>query len=92
VEFGFASHDDEDEICVTKYKILKIFAKNVNKYSKVFYENKFPLEKKIKTVWDNFSENNGGTLTSVEVDGETFFDVVENLKELGLYFSHTIEE
>lgn len=92
VQFGFASHNDEDEICVGKYKIISIYSKNITKYSMVLEDFKIPKEKRIKTVWDNFSDDCPGVATTIEFNGETINDVVENLKEVGLYYSQTREE
>ena len=87
-QFGFASHEDEDEIYVMKYKVLSIYSKDIYKYTKVFEKCNVPCENKIKTVWDVFSNDNIGTCTSVEFNGESIFDVIENLSEVGLYLSH----
>lgn len=92
VQFGFASHDDEDEISVGKYKIISIYSKNIKKYSAILENNDIHRENKIKTVWDNFSKTSPGAVTTVEVDGETIYDIVENLKEVGMYFSHSAED
>lgn len=92
VQFGFASHEDEDEIYIQKYKILSIYSRQAKKYSAILNSHKIPRENKIQTVWDTFSDNNTGTLTTVDFNGETIFDIVENLSEVGMYFSHKAED
>lgn len=92
VEFGFASHIDEDEIYIQKYKLLSIYAKDINKYLKVFEKYNIPLEDNIKTIWDVLSKDNVGTCTSIDFNGENIYDIVDNLTETGLYFSHNAED
>ncbi len=92
VQFGFASHEEEDEIYIQKYKILSIFSRSISKYEKILMSHNIINEDKIKTVWDNFSSESSGILTTIDFNGETIFDIVENLKDVGLYFSHRVED
>lgn len=92
VQFGFASHEDEDEIYITKYKLLNIYSKNINKYALILDNFKVPKEATIKTVWDNFSSETAGTVSIIEVEGETIYDIVYNLSDEGLYFSERVNE
>lgn len=89
VEFGFGSLKDNDEIYVMKYKVTSIYSENINKYSKCLDSLKFPKEDTIITVWDLLTDDNMGSCTHVECEGESIYDIIENLKEVGMYFSHT---
>ena len=92
VQFGFASHTSEDEIYVRKYKVLSIFAKQTSVYEKTLQSFNIDKRAEITTVWDVLSEDNEGECTLIELNGETVYDIVENLKDAGIYFSHTAED
>lgn len=89
VEFGFGSLDNNDEIYVMKYKVTSIYSENIKKYAKCLDRLNFKKEDTIITVWDIFSDDNTGICTTVECEGENLFDIIENLEEVGMYFSHT---
>lgn len=91
MEFGFGSLQENEEICIKEYKVISIYSENIEKYSKCLDKLKFPKEDTIVTVWDLFSETNTGSCTIVECEGEDYFDIIENLKEVGMYFSHTTD-
>lgn len=90
VEFGFGSLKDNDEICIMHYKVTSIYSENIVKYSKCLNELKFPKEDTIVTAWDMFCDTNTDTCTTVECEGENYLNIIENLEEVGMYFSHTI--
>ncbi len=88
-EFGFGSLANDDEIYIMKYKLLNIYSSDIGKFSDFLDKIDFPKENNIVTVWDVLSETNTGSCTSVESEGENIYDIIENLKEVGMYFSHT---
>lgn len=91
IEFGFGSLKDSDEIYVMKYKVTSVYSEKIEKYMKCLDRLEFPKENTILTVWDLFSDTNKGSCTTVECEGEDFIDIIENLKEVGMYFSHTTD-
>ena len=42
-------------------------------------------EDEVVTLWDLINEDNAGCISCVEADGETVFDIPENLKSEGMY-------
>jgi len=92
VQFGFASHADDDEVFIKKYKLVSVYSKNIEKYSEILANHTIHKEEKIKTVWDNFSETTPGATFCVDVDNETVFDIVDNLKDAGMYFAERQED
>lgn len=91
-QFGFASHENDEEIYVMKYKVVRIYSKNIKTHSEMLSALDIPKKPEIKTVWETFSQEFPGSCVCVEFDGETVYDMVDNLKEAGLYFSHQAED
>ena len=90
--FGFASHISHDELYFGRYKIAKIFSADEQRYKNLMGKIGIPLEENIKTVWDNFSRETPGSTHSISVDGKSIYDVLEELKEYGLYFAERREQ
>ena len=90
--FGLASHISHDELYFGKYMIAKIFSADEQRYKNLMDKNDITLEENIKTVWDNFSRETPGTTNSISVDGKNIYDVLEDLKEYGLYFAERREQ
>ena len=91
VTFGFGSHPNctdgkYDEVFIGKYKILTIYSNNPDKFTQVLAEFNIPLVEELRTVWDNFSQENPGTAESIKVGGKDIYNLVESLKGRGLYF------
>jgi hypothetical protein len=93
VHFGFASHKSHDELYFADYNIATLFTPEKKEgYKQVFADFDIPEEDEIKTVWQNFSYNTPGDLFSIEVDGKDIYDIIEELKEEGLYFAERREQ
>lgn len=91
VTFGFGSHPNctdgqFDEVFVGKYKILTLYSNNPNKFIQALAELGIPQVEKLRTVWDNFSEENPGSAETIQINGKDIYDLAETLKEQGLYF------
>lgn len=91
VTFGFGSHPNctegqFDEVFVGKYKILTLYSNNLNKFIQALAELAIPQVKNLRTVWDNFSEENPGSAETIQINGKGIYDLVETLEEQGLYF------
>ncbi len=89
IKFGFASHKTEDEIYFLNYNILSIYSENINSYSKELSKFDIIEENDITTICDYISDDNPATCVSIDVNGENVYDIIENLKEVGMYLSHT---
>lgn len=89
--FGFASHITDDEIYVMKYKIVRIYTRNLQKYQSMLERFRVPHEEKIRTVWQNFGDKTPGKCSLVTIGGKTVYDIVKELMENGLYFAERRE-
>lgn len=89
--FGFASIKKRNEIYVGLYKIINIFTADPQRCRKMLKEFRIPKEKKIKTVWENFSFLKPGETRSVTIAGKTVCDLREELKARGMYFAERRE-
>lgn len=91
--FGFASHDNKDEIFVGKYKLTNIFAfsRDLEKYRQMLSDMGIPEEKEIRTAWSTFTKRSPGELERLEVDGMDMYEVAKALEPEGLFLVKTIE-
>ena len=83
-----------NEIGKYKYNVMKAYS-NGNDFSpfiKVFNEIGIPETKNLVTAWDYFSQDNPGESEIYEKDGRTIYDVVDTLKEVGMYKAEQREE
>lgn len=89
--FGFGSHESEEEIYCKDYQTVSVYG-NTDRFKSVFDEMNIPAQAEIKTLWDVLSDDNIGTCSTVEINGETVNDIAENLKDEGMYLADIIEE
>lgn len=89
--FGFGSHSEQEEIYCLKYQVLSVYGEQ-KKFKKCFEQHKIPYEDDFLTLWDTFTNEAPGVSSHVEINGETVFDIVENLKSEGMYLADVIEE
>lgn len=92
VQFGFGSHKSNDEIYIMKYNVINIYASETNIYRPVFIKHNINEDHELITIWDVLSDENQGRLTSIDFDSEDIYTIIENLTDVGLYFSHTAED
>lgn len=59
---------------------------------KVFNSFDLPETDNLVTAWDYFSQDNPGESELYKKDGKTIYDVVDELKEIGLYKYEQREE
>jgi len=85
--FGFGSHKNDEEIYFTDYQEFQIYSRNPKKLEKLFDRLGIDVvgEDEVVTLWDLINEDNAGCISCVEADGETVFDIPENLKSEGMY-------
>ena len=85
-EFGFGVKSFNEEIMSLKYNMITIYSKeNVNKYIDLLNELKINKTIKFKSAWDYFTEENPGISKLYEKEEQTVYDIIEILKEKGLY-------
>lgn len=90
VKYGFGSHKTGEEIYCVKYQEIYIYGGN--SFGRVFEKNAIDEEKNYKSLWDNFSEETPGECAAVEFNGETVYNIVENLSAEGMYKAEVREE
>ena len=90
--FGVASHSTGDEIFIEKYKIVDIYSKAIDRY--VFLMNKYRIERthSLITPWDTFSREHPGRCSKITMNHMDIYDVVEKLKERGMYRDKIVED
>ena len=89
---GFGSGQGTDEVFVGKYKIVAIYSDEPQKYIAALEELRIPKRSELKTVWSGFTNDIPGHRCVITVEGKRIHEVIEELKEEGLYFSEHREE
>lgn len=90
--FGVLSQSGR-EIGKYKYNVIKAYTRDdLLPLIKVFNSFDIPETDNLVTAWDYFSQDNPGESELYEKDGKTIYDVVETLKEIGLYKYEQREE
>ena len=90
--FGVLSQSGR-ELGKYKYNVIKAYTRDdLLPLIKVF--NSFDMREtdNLITAWDYFSQDNLGESELYEKDGKTIYDVVETLKEVGMYKAEQREE
>lgn len=83
--FGFGSHKTDEEIYFTDYQEFMIYSPQTVKIQKLMNTLGAERMDKALSVWDLLDDDNTGSLSVVEAEGETVFDIPENLKSAGMY-------
>lgn len=93
--FGFCSLETETEIYAMPFQNIMLY----NESNVQVFENILKEEHIVKDIPENhitidslLSKNNPADRTLVELDGETVFDMIENLKDVGLTLCDIIKE
>lgn len=93
--FGFCSLETETEIYVMPFQNIMFYNENnIQVFESILREENISensIDNHI-TIDSLLSENNPADRILVELDGETVFDIIENLKEVGLTLCDTIKE
>lgn len=83
--FGILSQSGR-EIGKYKYNVIKAYTRDdLLPLIKVFNSFEIPETDNLVTVWDYFSQDSPGESELYKKDGKTIYDIVETLKEIGLY-------
>lgn len=90
--FGFGSNIKPLEICCTKYNIVYIYAKDVEKYSNLLKDMQIFQVDKLITAWDTFTMENPGSAEIAIIDGKKVDDIVQDYKDWGIYKAKTRED
>lgn len=94
VRFGFGSHDSGDEVYMQSYQVLSVYCpdkKRLCEYEKIIAKAGAKKASSLMTLWDFIDEKNPAKLVTVEVNGETCYNIVENLTAEGMYLHGKVE-
>lgn len=91
--FGVLSQKG-NEIGKYKYNVMGAYSdgEDLSPIIEAFYNVKIPRTDKLVTAWDYFTQDNPGESELYKKDGKTIYDVVETLKEVGMYKYEQREE
>lgn len=91
--FGVLSQKG-NEIGKYKYNVMGAYSdgEDLSPIIEAFYNVKIPRTDKLVTAWDYFTQDNPGESELYKKDGKTIHDVVETLKEVGMYKYEQREE
>lgn len=92
LEFGFGSLDDNSEIYLRKYQVVNIYSPQIKSFEEIFTGLGIKKTSEALTLWDIISQENPGECVLVEANGETIYDMIENLYDAGLYKSHVADD
>ncbi len=92
LNYGFGSHEGHDEVFVGPYKIFTIYADDPAKYETAFAELGIGKVESVKTVWDNFTQDSPGQRNALTEATPTIWDMIEQLKQQGLYLAERRED
>lgn len=90
--FGFGVRDNSAEIMCNKYNVLTIYAKTPADYGAFFVENKIPFTDNLITAWDTFNTENYGECRTITVNGKSVYDIIVELKDMGIYLAEIRED
>jgi len=90
--FGIGVHSGANEILVGKYNVVTIYTHTPQQYAGFFEAHGIPETPGLKTAWDYFTRETPGDSFLYEYRGSNVYDLVEHLKQYGLYFAERREE
>lgn len=90
-QFAVASHKTGDEMFVQKYKVVSIFCNEKAKYIDLLRQYGIEETKTLLTVWKTISRQHPGMCRRIEIDDKDIYEVVEALKQKGMYRAKIVE-
>lgn len=83
--FGFGSNSSEEELYLMDYQEFMLYTPKTDRAKKLLEGLGIGKTDKPDDLWELFTEDEPGTLSAVELEGETVFDIPEALEEAGMY-------
>ena len=90
--FGIGIHSGGNEILCGKYNVVTVYTKTPDRYAGFFEKQEIPCVSELKTAWDYFTRETPGESFSYSYKGKDIYDLVEYLKQHGLYLAERREE
>ena len=91
-KFGFGGHKSHDEIMLDSYNVVTIYSKELSKFNDFFEPHNIQFVEELVTAWETFSETSPGISEIYESNGNTVYDLPEELAEWGIYLAETRTE
>lgn len=85
--FGYGSHAGHDEVLVGAYKVFYIYADEPEKYHSALRERGYDEVPRVKTVWENFTQETPGRRSVLTNANPTIWQMAEQLKAHGMYLA-----
>lgn len=90
--FGIGIHSGGNEIILGKYNVVTVYTKTPQQYTGFFEAQGIREVYDLKTAWDFFTSDTPGESFLYEHKGKNIYDLVEHLKQYGLYFAERRED
>ena len=90
--FGIGSHSGNNEIMLNAYNVVTIYTKTPDQYSGLFESLGITEVAELKNAWNYFTSDTPGECYRISVNGKDIYDVVDSLKQKGLYFAERREK
>ena len=90
--FGIGIHSGGNEILCGKYNVVTVYTKTPDRYAGFFEKQEIPCVSELKTAWDYFTRETPGESFSYSYKGKDIYDLVEYLKQHGLYLAERRED
>ena len=85
IKFGFCSHSADDEIYMQEYQTAAVCSERIGEFEKLLISLGYKRNDKAILTWDVLSESNAGECVNVDVEGEGYPDMINNLIDIGMY-------
>lgn len=90
--FGIGSHNGNNEIMLNSYNVATIYTQTPEQYDGMFEGLGITEVAELKTAWDYFTSETPGECYRIYDQGRDIYDVVDYLKQNGLYFAERREK
>lgn len=90
--FGIGIHSGANEIVLGKYNVVTVYTKAPEIYDRFFEGLDIHKVFDLKTAWDYFTQDEPGESFLYSYKGKNIYDLVEHLKQYGLYFAERRED
>ncbi len=85
IKFGFCSHSADDEIYMQEYQTVTVCSERIGEFEKLLSSLGYKRNDRAVLTWDVLSEGNAGECVNVDVDGERYPDMINELIDIGMY-------
>ena len=89
--FGIGIHSGNHEMILDKYNVVTIYTKTPQMYDNFFQIHNLNRVTDLKSAWDFFTPECPGESFLYEYKGNNIYDIIEYLKQYGLYFAERRE-